>query len=263
MTNVKKTTSTAKKTPVKKTTTNKRTTKKTDVPKIQKVELTTITPQKKKQELKEKETNAYLTVLGIVVLAIVAILIFGLTYAYFTATLKDMNPNNPDANIVSADLLVRYQDGESNIELGDKIEPGDILTKEFSVINEGNDTGMYTIALENIKHNLGHKETIDEKEVLYSDITYKLIKIATINDLETETVIGTGTLPFESGENTDAFKIYTKDEVTVDTTNKYRLELTYVNHLSIDQSDSMGESLELKVNIIEYDGEERTQDTEY
>jgi len=157
---------------------------------------------------------------------------------------------------------VRYQDGESNIELGEKIEPSDVLTKEFSVKNEGNDTGIYTIILENIVHNLGHIETEEEKEVLYSDITYKLFKIDNTNDVEIETVIASGTLPFESGAKEDAFIIYTKDEVLVKSTNYYRLELTYIN-LDLDQSDSMGEKLELKVNIAEYDGEIRTDSTEY
>lgn len=250
--------------PTKKTT-KKITTKKT-YPKIQKVELTTLETKKtsKKQEESKSDTNLGLTILGIIILSVVAILIFTLTYAYFTATIKELNPDGNDVQVISADLLVRYQDGESNIELGEKIEPGDILTKEFSIKNEGNDTGMYTIILENIKHNLGHSELEEEQEVLYSDISYKLLKLEKTQDgTETETIIATGSLPFESGKKEDAFIIYTKDEVLVNKTNYYRLELTYINHLTIDQSDSMGEKLELKVNITEYEGEIRTDSTEY
>jgi len=243
----------------------KKTTKRNNYPKIQKIELTKLEKKSltKKQEIEqEKGTNFVLTVLGIIILCVIAILIFTLTYAYFTAIIKEIHGDRPDAQVVSADLLVRYQDGESNIELGEKIEPSDVLTKEFSVKNEGNDTGIYTIILENIVHNLGHIETEEEKEVLYSDITYKLFKIDNTNDVEIETVIASGTLPFESGAKEDAFIIYTKDEVLVKSTNYYRLELTYIN-LDLDQSDSMGEKLELKVNIAEYDGEIRTDSTEY
>jgi len=242
----------------------KKTTKRNNYPKIQKIELTKLEKKSltKKQEIEqEKGTNFVLTVLGIIILCVIAILIFTLTYAYFTATIKEIHGDRPDAQVVSADLLVRYQDGESNIELGEKIEPGDVLTKEFSIKNEGNDTGMYTIILENIDHNLGHKEKEEDKEVFYSDISYKLLKLD--NTSELETVIATGTLPFKSGEKENAFIIYTKDEVLVNKTNTYRLELTYINHFTIDQSDSMGEKLELKVNITEYDGEIRTDSTEY
>jgi len=260
-TTAKKTSTTRKTTPTKKTTTKTTVKKVAEAPKIKKVEITEIKKPEKQQEVKsrEQETNTFLIVLGIIVLAIVAVLIFSLTYAYFYATVKEMNPGTIDAQIVTADLLVRYQDGDSNVELGSKIEPGDILTKKFSVKNEGNDTGIYTVVLENIEHNLGHKETEEEKEVLKSDITYKLLKLDTINNETTETVVATGTLPFKSGTDSSAFIIYTKDEVLRNTTNTYRLELTYVNHPNIDQSDSMGESLKLKVNIVNYEGERRTE----
>ena len=260
-TTAKKTSTTRKTTPTKKTTTKTTVKKVAETPKIKKVQITEIKKPEKQQEVKtrEQETNTFLIVIGIIVLTIVAVLIFSLTYAYFSATVKEMNPGTIDAQIVTADLLVRYQDGDSNVELGSKIEPGDILTKKFSVKNEGNDTGIYTVVLENIEHNLGHKETEEEKEVLKSDITYKLLKLDIINNETTETVVATGTLPFKSGNDSSAFIIYTKDEVLKNTTNTYRLELTYVNHPNIDQSDSMGESLKLKVNIVNYEGERRTE----
>ena len=262
----KKTTSSAKKTTsvktkatsatTKKTTVSRTTTKKVNVPK--QITTTNLT-QKKKPTMninqRDKETNAVLTVVGIIALVVVAILIFRLTYAYFTATIKDTNPDKVDAIIQSADLLVRYQDGESNVDFGDKIEPGDIITKEFSVINDGNDTGEYTIVLQNIKHNLGH-QTFEEDEVLISDLKYTLAKI---DSTDGETILSTGTLPFEKEEDI----IYTKDSVDYQQTNKYILRIEYINYPNIDQSDSMGENLELKVNIINYEGEQRTQDTEY
>lgn len=240
----------------KNTKTQSKTTKKTE-PKIKKVEISKIEVSEKKEIQTKNEQNPFLIVLGIIILAVIAIVVFGLTYSYFSANVKEIKPNDPDAVIKTADLLVRYQDGDSNIELGTKIEPGDILTKDFSVKNEGNDTGIYTIVIDSLKHNLGHKETLDEQEVLLSDVTYKLLKIDTLNGEETQTIISTGTLPFEL-DNKTPFIIYTKDEVFYEKTNNYRLEVTYVNHLQIDQSDSMGEKLELRINIINYEGEQRT-----
>ena len=240
----------------KKTTTSQSRTKKVSAPKTV---TTTNLSQKNKPTINinqsDRETNAVLTVIGIIVLVIVAILIFRLTYAYFTATIKDTNPDNIDAVINSADLLVRYEDGESNVDFGDKIEPGDIITKEFSVINDGNDTGEYTIVLQNIKHNLGHKMSEDD-ETITSDLKYTLSRVDSTSG---ETTLSTGTLPFEKEEDI----IYTVDSVDYQKTNKYILRIEYINHPTIDQSDSMGENLELKVNIVNYEGEQRTQDTEY
>ena len=261
----KKSSSSASKTSGVKKTTNS-TTKKTSSPQhktkknIPKTVSTTTLPPKKKATMNinqtDRETNAVLTVIGIIVLVVVAILIFRLTYAYFTATIKDTNPNNLDTVIKSADLLVRYQDGNSNVDFGDKIVPGDKIIKEFSVVNEGNDTGQYAIVLENIKHNLGHKIIENEEEVLLSDLKYTLIKL---DSNGSETTLGTGTLPFEI----DEYIIYNQDGVEYQKTNKYILRIEYVNYPTIDQSDSMGQDLTLKVNIINSIDEQRTQDTEY
>lgn len=196
---------------------------------------------------KEEGTNVLLTVLGIVVLAVVAILIFRLIYAYFTVNVSTTDPDKENAVVKTADLIVRYEDGSSNMSIGDKIEPGDVITKEFSVVNDGNDTGIYTIVLENIEHNLGH----EENESNVSDVKYTLSRI---DELNNKTMLSTGNLPFNKTQDI----IYTKDEVLVNKTNKYLLEVEYINHINIDQTDSMGENLKLKVNIINFEGEERT-----
>lgn len=200
----------------------------------------------------KKKTNTMLTMIGIVALVAVAILIFRFTYAYFTAMVKDKNPDHTDATVQTADLQVRYQDGSSNLEIGEKILPGVIITKEFSVLNEGNDSGLFAIVLENVKHNLGH----ENNSTLISDVKYTLVKIDKNNN---ETTVGTGTLPF----NATQYIIYNQDKVKYQETNKYKLYIEYINHSNIDQSDSMGEKLELKVNIINVIDEQRTQDTEY
>lgn len=241
------------------------TAKKNNNSKLKYVELTKLESKEKVQEKIGTKGNNHLTVLGIIILALIAILIFALTYAYFAATIKDMNPNKTDTKIVSANLEVEYLDGKSNINIGEVIEPNNdyIIQKDFSVKNNGNDTGMYTVVLENIDHNLGHKELVNEEEKFISDISYKLLKLDVKNEKEIETLVATGYLPFKSGENKDAFVVYTKDEVEVSKTNNYRLELTYLYYSNIDQSDSMGGKLSLKVNITEFEGEERTQSTEY
>lgn len=218
---------------------------------------------KKKKKKNDNNNFLILIIVSILFLIVATIWIINITYSYFAADIEDVNANKNIAEIQTANLLVKYQDGTSSVKINEKIEPSSKITKEFSVKNEGNDAGMYIIALENIKHNLGHKEVHNEEEMLFSDISYSLVKIDNINNSTTETVIATGSLPFKSGEKDESFVIYTKDEVLVNKTNNYRLELTYINYQHIDQSDSMGEKLELKVNIAEYDGEIRTQNSEY
>lgn len=233
-----------------------KTNKKTNTEKrsgVKTIKTTKITESKPKKSVKgntkkEETTNALLVVIGIIILAVVAIIIFRLTWAYFTAQINTTDPDKTNVVVNTADLIVRYEDGVSNMEFGDTVEPGDdVIKKYFSVVNDGNDTGMYTIVLENIKHNLGHYE----EEVLTSDIEYTLYKI---DNNDNKTLMSTGTLPFES----DKYIIYTYDEVDKNKTNNYLIEIEYINHSNIDQTDSMGEKLELKVNITEYDGERRT-----
>lgn len=196
---------------------------------------------------KENTTNTLLVIVGIIILAIVAVLIFRLTWAYFTANVIDANPGEDDIVIDTADLRIHYEDGSSNMEFGDRVEPGDIIAKEFKVVNDGTDTGMYTIVLEGINHNLGHYDD----EVFVSDVKYTLSKL---DDSNNKTLMSTGTLPFNSSKEI----IYTVDKVDYNKTNKYLLEVEYINHSNIDQSDSMGEKLELKINIVDYEDEMRT-----
>lgn len=203
---------------------------------------------------KEKQTNIILTVLGIIVLVIIAIILFRLTYAFFTASLEDKNPNSVDAQILTADLQVRYQDGDASIELSSLIEPSDIVTKEFSVINEGNDTGLYKIVLQNYENHFNRARGEDES--LESDFNYKLFLI---DSLGNESVIATGTLPYS--EMPIELEIDSYEEVLVSTTNKYRLEIEYINFTHIDQSDDMGKNLKALINILNVDDEKRVAPT--
>lgn len=249
----KKKTTTAKNTSTKKVATSKKTTstpKTVEISKIKKQEKETIAE-------KEQKNNITLTIIGIIVLVVVAIIIFRLTYAYFTATIKKTNPDITNVDIKSADLLVRYQDGNSNIKLGDKIKPGDVLTKEFSVLNEGNDTGFYTIILENLT-NTFDVECKSEEYADKGEISYTLFKTdATYSD-ESSMKIGLGNVTLPCTESPITFVLAEHISVDINTTNYYKLEITYKN-LAIDQSDNMDDAyLTAKINIVESELEKRT-----
>lgn len=261
-TTAKKTSTTRKTTPTKKTTTKTTVKKVAEAPKIKKVQITEIKKTEKQQEVKlrEQETNTFLIVLGIIVLAIVAVLIFSLTYAYFSATVKETNPNNTDVQIMTADLLVTYMDGDSNIELDSKIEPDDTFYKEFSVRNDGNDLANYTIVLEKLE-NTFEKDAIYENDKVTcpiepsnDELTFTLSRLDKKQGEEIAK-ISTGTLPCVTPAMAEdnPFIIYTSDSVEVGTTNYYRLTIKY-NNLSVDQSNNMDYGkLSSKINIIATD----------
>ena len=234
-------------------TTNKsKSTKKTNKQKISNV-------RKKVVVQEEKQSNTALTLAGIILLIIIAIVIFGLTYAYFTANIKDEKISGDDVEVHTANLLVRYIDGASNMELDAKIEPGDKIIKEFSIKNEGNDTGYYTIILDKYQN---HFDRICNAESIDSDLDFSLIRLDKDGN-EVSKIMGTlpcaneySTFILAKNESVELKK--DENENIISDTNYYRLEINYENLVDEDQSDDMGSLFEARINIIESEDEMRT-----
>lgn len=267
--------STSKTTTAKKKTTTKSTSKKTSTPKT--TTTTKITRNKKAPVTpqQERESNVILTVLGILALVIVAIVIFRLTYAFFTAQIEDNNPGMTDVQVATADLEVEYGDGKAYINSEEIINPndentivgifpGDIITKDFSVINKGNDTGYYAIVLENLI-NTFDVQCKSEEDDTKGEIAYTLYKTDSEYSDDSLSTIGTGaiTLPCTTENNPQTVSLIKETSVEKDATNYYRLKIEYKN-LSIDQSENMDTGkLVAKVNIVESETEQRTQQSNY
>lgn len=183
----------------------------------------------------KEKNNKVLTVLGLIALATLAVIVFRMSYAFFTATVKDTTPDKEDVEVSTAKLEVEYVDGNSNFELGGKIEPGSVLTKEFSVKNNGTDTGYYKIILENIVNTF----------TISGSLNYTLSR-------KDGTVLSSGEFPTDS-----SITLFEQDSVLKDSTNDYIFKLEYVN-LGELQNDDMGKKVEAKINIAESDSERRS-----
>lgn len=263
------------KTTTKKTSSNKKTTTKISNTK-RKIEPKTVkttnitkqkveTPKKVVKEIeRENETNVILTVIGIIVLVIAAVVIFRLTYAFFTAYIDDKNKDNTDVVIEAADLLVRYADNQTILET--KMEPGESFSKEFWVQNDGNDTGYYAIVLDNLTNTFDvicpTEENKDNGEIVFYLYKYNLDENG--NKTADTNLMSTGVIPCVDASTTGSnyFTLYDNnglgDAVEVTKTNYYNLKIEYKN-LDIDQSDNMDTGkLEARINIKQADEEKRT-----
>ena len=153
--------------------------------------------------------------------------LFGITYAYFTATVKG-NTNDKSVDVSAGKLELVYKDGNGFIKV-DKIQPGEVIkSKTFTVKNTGDgNIDSYEVILENVVNELKY----------YNDLTYEL-------DCKSDN----GTC---NGSN-DTFPIYDGSIVTnsikVNETHTYTLTLTY-HETNLDQSDDMNKNIEAKVNI--------------
>ena len=104
----------------------------------------------------EKKDSKLFIGMSISVILIIIILVFGITYSYFTSSIIGSGTeDNKKAKVSTATLAVQYIDGSSTITFDEKMGPGDTITKEFSVQNKGTGVGYYTIVLKDITKLLG------------------------------------------------------------------------------------------------------------
>ncbi len=87
-----------------------------------------------------------LSITGII---LVTLILVGLTYGYYLTTIKG-NTNTKSITTSLANLELKYDDG-NGIITSSNLEPGDSVTKTFSVENTGNKKVVnYTVYLENV-----------------------------------------------------------------------------------------------------------------
>lgn len=93
-----------------------------------------------------KKQKITLSITGII---LVTLILVGLTYGYYLTTIKG-NTNTKSITTSLANLELKYDDGNGTIT-SSNLEPGDSVTKTFSVENTGNKKVVdYTIYLENV-----------------------------------------------------------------------------------------------------------------
>ena len=104
-----------------------------------------------------KTKNKKSVILGITILLLVTFTLLGLTYAYYRTRIIGNTAEN-SISVKSNKLELTYTNGSEIFD--DKIVPGDIITKKFTVENTGNGNVQYGIYLENVVNELVNKKDL-------------------------------------------------------------------------------------------------------
>ena len=149
---------------------------------------------------------------------LVLMILVGLTYAYYLTKITG-NTNSKSISVTTANLQVKYVEGNDVIEPTEKILPGFTATKTFSVTNEGNKATNYSVIFDSVSNSFTRTQ----------DWTYELKK----ND----EVVKTGTITNEKVQ-----PILYSETIEVNVTDNYSLAVTY-NDVNENQSEDMNKTL--------------------
>ena len=167
-------------------------------------------------------------VVSITGITVVLLALLGLTYAYYLTRIQG-NTNTNSISVTTANLLLKYDDGNGMIEAA-KLLPGQVIQqKTFTVKNEGNSKiNNYVVYFENIVNTF----------VNTSDVVYKL---------ECTSSVGTC-----NGVNETVFPTYNNsivsNSIDVGVTHTYKLTLRY-KETGVDQSIDMNKTISGKIQI--------------
>ena len=176
----------------------------------------------------EKRTKILVGLVGIFV---VALILLGLTYAYFLTQVTG-NSNNKSVSVTTADIRLTYNDGNGIIELN-KVKPNvtdtPYVTKTFSVYNGGNVSVEYGVFLENVTN------TFTTKNDLPLVIECSTSQVGNTCD-------GYDDIMLSSND------MLLTNEIEAGETQTYTLTLDYVDS-GTDQSTDMNKTVEAKIQI--------------
>lgn len=201
-------------------------------------------------------------IVSITSLFLVLFIITGLTFAYFMTNIFD-NTNEKSISVTTANLALKYDDGNGLLTSSQKIRPNMTLsTKTFTVTNTGNSKiENYGVILEDLKitYDMTFKKednsVVESGTLTYFEYpeTFELILTckeyitSEYNTLSNPTPLGdcsgyNGSLPTTND-------ILLTNEIEDNITHEYELTLTYLEG-GFDQSADMNKTFEAKVDII-------------
>lgn len=167
--------------------------------------------------------------IGITSLFVIALLLIGLTYAYYRTRIIE-NPNDTSISVTSKDLEITYHDGNNFIEANDMV-PSKSIKKTFSVENTGDaKVENYVVYLEEVVNTL----------VRYEDYQYVLTCSSTLDN----------TCNGNSGYYPNKNDVLVYNSLEFGETHEYELVITYVE-AGVDQSVDMGNKIEGKIQIYD------------
>ena len=177
-------------------------------------------------------------IVSIVGITIVLLALLGITYAYYLTRIEG-NTNTNSISITTANLKLKYEDGNGIIS-ANNIVPGNVVgTKTFSVTNSGNTIiDDYSVSLE-------YAHIVKDGKVIVPSIfnspgDFKIT--LTCIDNNGEDCNGN-----ELNFNNQSVVLVTSS-ISPGVTHNYSLSIKY-NDTGIDQSNDMGKNLNLKVQI--------------
>ena len=167
-------------------------------------------------------------IFGIAALLFILLTLLGIAFAYYRTKVIE-NAEKKTVKLTSETLKIEYQNESAYIEAS-KIEPGYSATKTFEVKNYSSESINYSIIFDNITNTFTRTQ----------DWTYTLTKRGV-------------SAPIASGKLIDGNIQFLVEEISVsaDTVDYYTLEINYANLSDVDQSEDMGKTLKLRINIEE------------
>lgn len=173
--------------------------------------------------------------IGITTLLLVMLILVGLTYAYYRTRVIG-NTNQKSISVTSEKLELTYTNGNQIIG-EEEIEPGDTLTKTFSVKNTGDDNVNYSVFLENVLNEFVNKE----------DLVIAVTCESTLSDGTIGSCDGINDYQYPNSNE----KIIT-NSINSGEIHNYTLTLTY-NYSVYNQSDDIGKKLSGTIQIYAED----------
>ena len=179
-------------------------------------------------------------VVSIVGIFLVLVTLIGITYAYFLTKIEG-NTNDSSIILSTANMLLRYTDGNGLIEPDEKIIPGTVIeTKTFSVENLGTDiVNNYGVYLENVVNYFERPQDL------------KLTLRCEIFDLENKTYLEGNCNGLTNATYPTLNTLLVTNSIDVNIRHDYTLAIEYKNELEIDQSNDMNKTIKGKVQIYD------------
>lgn len=179
--------------------------------------------------MKNENKNNTKLIIGLIISIIILIVIVAVgTYAYYTTALNTKNDDQNTIQNSTAKIEFQLTDGTLT---GDNLIPGDVITKTFSVTNNGTIDGTFKIVWKSVTNEFINKQDLI---VTLSDDTGEIISSSDNQVLPDSTTTST----------------VLKDNLKIGkgATKNYTLKITYRN-TNADQTEDMGKSLSATIEL--------------
>ena len=189
------------------------------------------------EETMSRKQKIIVSIVGIV---LILLTLLGITYAYFLTKVIG-NTNEESVIISTANLLLKYTDGNGILKSTTSVLPGTIIeSKTFSVENQGTDViNNYGVYIENVLNEFERTQdvimTVECK--VYDTVNSKYLE-------DTCNGITDAVYPIQNS-------LIVTNSIAPKIRHDYLLKITYINETGIDQSNDMNKTIEGKIQIYD------------